>query len=199
MNSPVSTSKASGKSSSIAAGKSWLDTLFPHPFLSFLLALAWLLLSHSVALGQVLIGIAAGIAIPKLTQLFILPGGSIRWDAALKLFFMVVWDIIVANIRVALLVLGPVDRLHPAWIRIPLETADAKVNTFLALIITTTPGTVSVGLDDEENNILVHALNTTDPDAIIAEVKARYEKPLMTIFKCQVSQPSPAKEQSHEL
>lgn len=171
---------------------SYWSRIFPHPFLSLILALSWLMLMHSVHIAQLLIALLAAIAIPKLTQLFIQPGNPVNWGAVIKLFFVVCWDIVVANIRVAKLVLGRVDQLQPAWIRIPLETTHPQVNTFLALIITTTPGTVSVGLDDEQNNILVHALNTTDTNAVITEIKTRYEQPLMTIFGVQ------AKEQPHD-
>ena len=64
----------------------------------------------------------------------------------------------------------------------PLETQHEEVNTLLAMIITTTPGTVSAGIDQDRGDILVHALSAEDPEAEIQSIKARYEKPLMQIF-----------------
>ena len=53
----------------------------------------------------------------------------------------------------------------------------------LATIITTTPGTVSCTIDEERNEILVHALNCDDPAQMAADIKARYEAPLLAIFE----------------
>ena len=101
---------------------------------------------------------------------------------AFKLFWVVVWDIILSNIRVAKQVLGPTDALHPKWFRVPLETEHEQVNTLLAMIITTTPGTVTAGIDQDRGDILVHALSTDDEEAEIALIKSRYEQPLIEIF-----------------
>jgi multicomponent K+:H+ antiporter subunit E len=53
------------------------------------------------------------------------------------------------------------------------------------MIITTTPGTVSAGIDQERGDILVHALSCDDVDAEIQAIKARYEVPLIEIFDLQ--------------
>lgn len=166
----------------------WQTVWIPHPFLSVLLAISWLLLAHSIAFGHLLIAITLALAIPKAVQFFIAPAQPVDWLAAIKLFFVVLWDILVANIVVAKLVLGPLDKLHPKWIRVPLACNHPNVNTLLALIITTTPGTVSAGLDDERGNILVHSLNAEDEASVIEEIKTRYEQPLMKIYKINTTE-----------
>lgn len=166
----------------------WQTAWIPHPFLSALLAISWLLLVHSIAFGHLLIAVILALAIPKAVQFFIAPAQPVDWLAAIKLFFVVLWDILVANIVVAKLVLGPLDKLHPKWIRVPLACNHPNVNTLLALIITTTPGTVSAGLDDERGNILVHSLNAEDEASVIEEIKTRYEQPLMKIYKINATE-----------
>lgn len=157
--------------------------VLPHPFLSVILMISWLIMMHSLAFVHLLSAVLLGIALPKITQFFIQPvQEKIRWLPVFKLSLVVIYDIIVANIQVSLLILGRMDRIHPKWVRVPLDTNHAKINTLLALIVTTTPGTVSVGLDEERGNLLVHVLNTDDTDAIITEIKTRYEQPLMYIF-----------------
>lgn len=164
-----------------------LSRLFPHPFLSLILAASWLMLMHSAEAAHLLLALLVAIIFPKLTQYFIQPAEPVHWPTAIRLFFVVLWDILVANIRVARQVLGPLHQLHPKWIRVPIDSIHPKVNTLLALIITTTPGTVSAGLEEGENNILVHALSTDDPTAVIEEIKQRYEQPLIRIFNVQPS------------
>lgn len=162
-----------------------LDRLLPHPFVSVVVGISWLMLSHSAEFYDFLLATILGLAIPKLVQPFIVRTPNIHWDLAIKLFFIVLWDIIVCNFRVAKQVLGPTNRLHPKWYRVPLDTNHEQVNSLLAMIITTTPGTVSAGIDQERGDILVHSINTDDPDADIQEIKQRYEAPLMAIFHVQ--------------
>lgn len=156
--------------------------IFPHPLVSFIVFSSWLMLQHSLSLGNILLALLFGWAIPKWIQNFVVLAPNIVWSVAIKLFFVVFWDVIVSNVRVAKLILGRSDRLHPKWFRVPLETDHDQVNTLLAMIITTTPGTVSAGIDQERGDILVHSLDTTDEQADIDEIKRRYEEPLIRIF-----------------
>jgi multicomponent K+:H+ antiporter subunit E len=59
------------------------------------------------------------------------------------------------------------------------------VNSLLATIITTTPGTVSATIDEERGLIWVHALDCQDIQAMAQDMKDRYEAPLITIFRAQ--------------
>jgi multicomponent K+:H+ antiporter subunit E len=98
--------------------------------------------------------------------------------------FIVMWDIIVANIQVAWIVLTvPNSKLKPAWIAIPLDLRQPEAITMLAGTITLTPGTVSADLSSEGHSLLVHVLHTDDPDAVLDEIKTRYERRLKEIFQ----------------
>ncbi|WP_445116772.1 Na+/H+ antiporter subunit E [Acinetobacter sp. WZC-1] len=164
---------------------SLIDRCLPHPFVSVIVALCWLMLNHSLQGFDIMVAIVLGFIIPHLIQPFIVRTPNIHWKRAVQLFFVVLWDIIVSNIRIAIQVLGPTSKLHPKWYRVPLETSHEHVNTLLAMIITTTPGTVSAGIDQERGDILVHALSSDDPDQDIQNIKARYETPLIAIFNIQ--------------
>lgn len=166
-----------------------LDRIFPHPFVSVIVALSWLMLGHSAELFDFIVAFILAIIIPKLVQPFIVRTPNIHWVPAIKLIFVVIWDIILCNIKVAKQVLGPTKNLHPKWYRVPLESDHEQVNSLLAMIITTTPGTVSAGIDQERGDILVHSLSTDDPEADIQEIKDRYEAPLMAIFSVNQGDP----------
>jgi multicomponent K+:H+ antiporter subunit E len=45
-----------------------------------------------------------------------------------------------------------------------------------------TPGTLSADLSDDRRWLLVHAFNVDDQAALVADIKSRYEQPLMQIF-----------------
>jgi multicomponent K+:H+ antiporter subunit E len=159
--------------------------LLPHPLLTLLLAIVWVLLQNQVSSGMVVFGVILGIIIPRIT--------SIWWPDTPKGFrpgkmvgycFIVMWDIIVANIQVAWIVLTvPNSKLKPAWIAIPLDLRQPEAITMLAGTITLTPGTVSADLSSEGHSLLVHVLHTDDPDAVLDEIKTRYERRLKEIFQ----------------
>ena len=161
---------------------SFFDRWFPHPLVSVLCGLTWVMLAHSLDLGNVILALILAFAIPKILSPFIDRTPNINWKEAFKLLFVVVWDIIICNINVAKLVLGPTKNLHPKWFRVPLDSQHEEVNSILAMIITTTPGTVTAGIDQDRCDILVHALNTDDVESEIQTIKERYERPLMKIF-----------------
>ncbi|NNG81281.1 Na+/H+ antiporter subunit E [Acinetobacter sp. ANC 5378] len=169
---------------------SFWENWLPHPFVSVIVALSWIMLTHSLDSATVLIALLLGILIPRLVQPFITRTPDINWVLALKLFFVVLWDIIICNIKVAKMVLGPTRNLHPKWFRVPLETQHEQVNVLLALIITTTPGTVTAGIDHDRGDILVHALSTDNAEIDILEIKNRYEKALMAIFAVELGEDS---------
>jgi multicomponent K+:H+ antiporter subunit E len=155
---------------------------FPHPFLSALLALAWLLLAHSLAPAHVLAAALLAWALPRALLPFLPPAARVHWGAALALAWRVLWDIVVANVVVARLVLGPTGRIHPAWLRVPLASDHPQVNSLLASIITMTPGTVSAVLDEARGELWVHALDCHDPAAAVRAIKERYEAALLRVF-----------------
>ena len=167
---------------------SLLERWLPHPFVSCLVFLSWQMLAHSVAVSDLLLALLLAVFIPRLVQPFIDRTPHIHWTAVIKLVLVVLWDILIANFRMAKMVLGPMHQLHPQWYRVPLNTEHEQVNTLLAMIITTTPGTVSAGIDQERGDILVHALSTDDTELDIQTIKRRYELPLIEIFDVQLTE-----------
>jgi multicomponent K+:H+ antiporter subunit E len=49
-------------------------------------------------------------------------------------------------------------------------------------VITLTPGTLAAQLSDDRGSLLIHALHCDNPDALITQLKQRYEQPLRNIF-----------------
>jgi multicomponent K+:H+ antiporter subunit E len=165
---------------SVAGARRWLA----HPWLTALIAVAWLLLQGSLAPVHWLWGLLLGLLLPWLVHDFIdlpvTPLRSLRPVARLAL--RVLWDIVRANLTVARIVLDPRRHPTPAWVRVHYTLQDPRGVALLASIITMTPGTVSCVVDEERRRILVHALDAASPDAVAAEILERYEQPLKEIF-----------------
>jgi len=162
-----------------------LTRIFPHPLLTGLLTVVWLLLVNSFSLNSLLFGFFLGIVIPFLTSPYWPDRPELRHPLKIAEYILVaIWDIIVANVTVARIVLFKrnADR-RPAWICIPLELRSPEAITVLAGTITLTPGTVSADLSAEGHFLLVHCLDAPDPEAVRDEIKHRYERRLMEIFE----------------
>jgi multicomponent K+:H+ antiporter subunit E len=159
--------------------------LFPHPLVSLTLVLVWLGLVNTFTLGNLILGVACGLFIPMLTAPYWpnrpMIGRPLKIVAYLAI---VLWDIVVANIQVAAVILFRRERaIRSHWIAVPIDLTSAEAITVLAGTITMTPGTVSATLSADGRAILVHCLHTDDPDAVRDEIKSRYEARLKEIFQ----------------
>lgn len=162
-----------------------LARLIPQPTMTLAVVGLWMALASSTSLGNLLLGIVLGLAIPWLTQSFWPDRPRLaRPLLGISLLLRVVGDILVANWQVARLVVGPLERIRPAFVEVPLDIADPFVATVLGSIVSLTPGTVSIDIDMGAKVLLVHALDVADTAAMIAIIKTRYEAPLKEIFAC---------------
>ncbi len=163
--------------------------LFPAPALSVAVAGLWLVLASRFTLNSLVMAVALGILLPILTDSFWPDRPRLRRPGLAALHFLkVCGDIVVANWDVARLVLGPVSRIHPRFFTVPLDVRHPFVATLLGSTVSLTPGTVSVEIvrdaEGRATHLFVHGLNVEDEAATIANIKARYEAPLMEIFGC---------------
>ena len=164
---------------------SFFARAFPQPMITLVILGLWMALASSFSLGNLLLGTVLALLIPQFTKHFWPDQPRIaRPVRGLMLVALVIYDIVVANLQVARLVLGPISRLRPQLVELPLDIEDPFVATVLGSIISLTPGTVSIEIDTKERVLLIHALDVDDKDALIASIKARYEAPLKEIFKC---------------
>ena len=79
--------------------------IIPHPGLSVLLLLVWMLLQNSLSFGALVVGIAIGILVPIFTAPFWPGRPRIGYLHAFAYLALVIWDIVVANFEVAWIIL----------------------------------------------------------------------------------------------
>ncbi|MGF1628360.1 MAG: Na+/H+ antiporter subunit E [Kiloniellaceae bacterium] len=159
--------------------------LLPHPLLTLTVIAVWMMLLNDFSRGGLLLGLALGIVVPLLTTAFWPQRPQIRRPLKIVEYVLVVlWDIVVANVKVAYIVVFKSNsQLRPQFIVIPLEIYSPEAITVLAGTITMTPGTVSSDLSADGRSLLVHCLDTGDPDGDVAGIKQRYEARLKEIFE----------------
>ena len=154
------------------------------PRLALFVALIWLALVNEVTMGSLVMGLVLGLVLPALTGPFWPDAPRLgRPRVILEYFAVVAWDIVLANLQVTrLILLVPRERLRSAFVTVPLDLASPEAITVLAGTITMTPGTLSADLSADGRSLLVHCLETSDPDGTVSAIKSRYERRLMRIF-----------------
>jgi multicomponent K+:H+ antiporter subunit E len=164
-----------------------VKSVLPSPLLSLSLFVAWLMLNESASPGHLLLGAAFALGLPPLTDRLRPERPRLaRWADIARLAGVVLLDIVKSNLAVARLVLGPESRIQPRFVWLPLSLRDPHGIVALAGVITMTPGTLSADLSDDRRHLLIHAFDVDDDAAeaaLIADIRARYEAPLMRIFE----------------
>jgi len=164
----------------------WLKPLIDYPLTVFALLLLWLVLQGSATLGQVLLGSALALAVTAAAS----PVWPVR--ARPRRVFLILrylgrlgTDILLANQRIAALVLRPARRPQPAFIELPLTLTDPFALYVLAVTISLTPGSLSAEISADQRALLVHLLDApkkADAEGECAKIKERYERLLLEIF-----------------
>lgn len=158
---------------------------FPHPVLSLLLGLTWVLLANHIGLGTLVMAALVGTTVPLLTQAYWPTRPRVKSLRLLVAYVaLVLWDVILANIAVARIVLFlPRDRIRSAFIAVPITLKSPEAIALLAGTITMTPGTVTADMNGDATVLLIHSLHAPDPDTIRDEILTRYESRLKRIFE----------------
>lgn len=142
----------------------------------------WLMLQGHPSLGSALLGLlAAGVIAAWLAP----DAGAtphVRLWPLIRLGGRVAIDVVRSNLTVMRLVLTRTRRLRPAWVDIRLDLPDDARVAALGVIVSLTPGTVSVDYDAATSSLRVHALDTSDPEALARQIKSRYESLLLEVF-----------------
>ncbi len=143
-----------------------------------LLMVAWLALTGDLGVANAAFGLALGWAAMRLAgpqRRFPLDALR-RVPAALSLGAFLAWELLLSNLRVMRVVLSPRRRLRPVFVAVPLDVRSDAGIALLANLLTLTPGTLSVDVSTDRRTLYVHALVAPDPDALIREVKERFER-----------------------
>lgn len=149
-----------------------------------LMALAWGALTGDFSLVNLVGGGAIGFVALRIAGVRgrVELGFLRRVPRAAAFGFFFLRELVVANLRVALMVLGPKRWLKPALLAVPLDvTRDAEI-AMLANLITLTPGTLSVDVAPDRRTLYVHCLGVDDPEAMRREIKQGLERRVAELF-----------------
>jgi multicomponent Na+:H+ antiporter subunit E len=151
--------------------------------LSFALAILWCLLQNSFTPQNLVVGFLLGGLIGFLLRGTIKGGVNPRSAFSIKRWFHImnyaihlIKEIILANLRVARLVLTPRLKVRPGIIALPAEAKGDLQVTILGNSITLTPGTITMLVSADQKTLYIHTLDIEDPQETKKEIKESLEK-----------------------
>jgi multicomponent Na+:H+ antiporter subunit E len=152
---------------------------------NLLLALAWAALQGDFSLRTLLTGFLLGyLILLALVRGGVLGGspyiGRVHRVAGLAAFFL--WELVRANLRLALDVATPHYHMKPGIVAVPLDvTKDSEV-LLLAMLINLTPGSVALDVSSDRTVMYVHVMYIDTPDAARAEIKNGFERRVLDVL-----------------
>lgn len=150
-----------------------------------LLALAWAALQGELSLVNLVVGYVAGHAIlALLVRGGVLPSTlASRTGRAVGLGAFFAWELLVANVRVAVDVLRGTTHIEPAVVGIPLDvTSDGEI-LLLSMLINITPGSVTIDLADDRRTLYVHVMHMKSADQTRRDIKDGFERRIKVLFE----------------
>lgn len=161
-----------------------MTRMIPHPVLSLLLVLVWLMLTR-FSLGYLILGtglsLVAGWAYSALHP----AKPNIRgWRVVPRLMATLFWDIIRSNVTIARLLLteGRNGR-QSAFIAVPLTITDENAIAVLAIILTATPGTAWLEYVTDTGILTLHIFDASEAEHYHHVIGKVYEPMLLEIFE----------------
>jgi len=97
------------------------------------------------------------------------------WEG-IKLFFIFLKEMIVANLQIAYIIITPPLNIKPGLIEYPLDLKNEGAIVLLANMISLTPGTLSVDIASDRKYIYVHAMVMETPEQMKQQIKNTFEK-----------------------
>jgi multisubunit Na+/H+ antiporter MnhE subunit len=149
-----------------------------------LFALAWLAVSGSFTIPNLLLGLVAGGLSLALIRDHIRPDGRrVRPLKLLSLVLLFIKELALSAWKVAVLVASPKMVLKPGIFAFPLTVDRDFEITLLANLITLTPGTLSVDVSADRKVLYVHALDCSDPVGARRDIAGGFEKKILEAFR----------------
>jgi multicomponent Na+:H+ antiporter subunit E len=151
---------------------------------NLLLAFIWAMMGGQFTLSHLFVGFVLGYGILLLAQR-IVGTGDYAWRVwrliSFVLFFL--WELLLANLRVAHDVATPSLHMRPGVVAIPLEARTDVEITLLANLLALTPGTLSLDVSDDRRTLYIHAMFIGDPEHLRRSVKDGFERRLLEVLR----------------
>jgi multicomponent Na+:H+ antiporter subunit E len=149
-----------------------------------LLALTWAAVSGALTWSSILVGFVLAYLALFIAQRSVDASRYFRkLDRVGRFAILYIWELILANLRVAYDVLTPKPRMRPGVLAIPLDAQTDVEITLLANLLTLTPGSVSLDVSSDRRFLYLHAMYIDDVEEYRKSVKNTVEKRVLEVSR----------------
>lgn len=135
------------------------------------LTLVWIALWEELTWANIIGGVLAALTV--LWVLPIRPAGArhgVRPQALALLSLYFLWKLAEASALLAWEVVTPRNRINAAIVAVPLRSRSPGIVTMVANMVSLTPGTLTLEVDEETTTIYIHVLHLETVEAMRGEV-----------------------------
>ncbi|MDE0584903.1 MULTISPECIES: Na+/H+ antiporter subunit E [Planococcus] len=152
--------------------------------LNFFLALVWMFMTVSFTPSGFVIGFLIGLGIIILMRRFFSKRLYIlRVWALISLFLLFLRELFMSSIQVLSIVISPNMNIKPAIFEMETELDDDWQVTLLSALITLTPGTLVIGISEDQKRLYIHALDFEDIDSAVSSIKNTFERAILEVSR----------------
>ncbi|MEN0021450.1 MAG: Na+/H+ antiporter subunit E [Planctomycetota bacterium] len=153
--------------------------------INFLLAILWASIIGPFSLANLAVGFVLGYIVLRVcTGRDSRPRYVRNLIATARLAEFTVRELVIANIKVAWYTVSSLESLQPAVLRVPLaeDATDTEV-TLLAILVTLTPGTLTLDVLGDNEVMLIHFMHVEDPEAAKLDIKEGFERRILEVTR----------------
>jgi multicomponent Na+:H+ antiporter subunit E len=153
---------------------------------NLLLALVWVGMTGEFTPPNFAIGFALGLLILFFARRVVgTPNYLVKTVQVVELVAFVLWELLLANLRVAYDVLTPGYHMRPGVVAIPLDAKSDIEITLLANLITLTPGTLSLDVSSDRRVLYIHVMyvDNDDLDEVRRKIKSGFERRVLEVLR----------------
>lgn len=152
--------------------------------LNFFLAGVWMFMTNSFSPTGFAIGFLVGLLLLIVMRKFFSHRLYLsRIWSVISLFFLFLKELVLSSISVFKLVIQPRLSIRPAVFELETELKRDWEVTLLAALITLTPGTLVIGISDDQKKLYIHAIDFEDIDDAVSSIKNTFERAIMEVSR----------------
>lgn len=152
--------------------------------INILIMLAWMLFYNSYTGLDMVVGFLLGTAVIRgVTSLRQEYFYMKRVRAALKLGLVILQELIAGNLFVMRVVLSPKMNIQSGTIAVPTRLKLDIEKALLGLMMSLTPGTMTIEFSSDERYFYIHTLDATDRENAIWRAQNVYEQTILEVTR----------------
>lgn len=153
--------------------------------LNLILAFTWMAVQGSFTFVAFMVGFILGYVVISVLSVAIDDNHYVKTVLrSVTIIFFFLKELFLSSIRVAIDVLKPSFKMKSGIVAIPLDVKTDFEITFLANMISLTPGTLSLDVSDDKKTLFIHSMYIDkDADTLRKEIKGTMERKVLELTR----------------